>query len=169
MKNFIRKLFIALKISPNLILSTWYIAKAWDLVAHNKYQDADKYIDRAENLLTKKPLNGFVLLNHKIMKSMIKYLADKHHESLKIFENVWLEIANDNNLSNDEKLYLQEYIYSAAKICLGYVQLETKNYNLTFKNITPIDINNINLAKVGKSWKKDFPSRNHHHWYKYGI
>ena len=153
---------------PRLLRATCHINNAWYNIPRGKIHEAEILFNKGEELLRSTPFKGLPLIEFKIMKGYIKFQIDKHKESLDIFEDVFVDIEKDNELSESDKKYLKAYIFGIAEISEKYLMMETNN-NFKLKNISPLKISEVPLDKVSKEWKHRFPSRDHPDWDKYGV
>ena len=134
------------------------VEEAWDLVARDKPEKAEKVFETAEQYLDKLPYEFIVI------KGEIKFRLKKRAESLECYQMAWKQIQASRKLSDFDKKYLHLYMYSTIKLYREFLELK-----LDSLNIDSMDVREVDLQKVSKTWKKRFPYRNHPDWDKYGI
>lgn len=150
----LQRLRIATRIS-------YYSVEAWDLLARGQIEEAESLIDKVEFDTSGLPSEHFVMRAH------IKHRARKYHEAKNLFDDAWLRIVKDKDLTDNEKLYLCGYIMDTAASALDLVRFWNPS-EPDYQFVTAFDIHDIDLQKVPNHMKRNFPMRNHRDWRVHG-
>ncbi len=143
---------------PQMVIASWNVVQAKDLLARNKVNAAEERIDNAictfEHIRPDKKIPEFYIL-----QGLIKFVLDKDVEGCAIYKNAWHELSSTSELSEYDKRYLKGYMY-------GFLHLNGETESLNLEGIDPENFGDIPLDEVSSNLKIDFPFRDHPNWIK---
>jgi hypothetical protein len=133
------------------------LERAWVLVSKKKYAEANLCFAKIDAITTR------LWATAQIMKAYTKYLVSEYNEAALLFDIAWEKVDQEIVYNNEEKSYLKAYIARPAKITADFIKL-TEKPAFQYRNVIDIDVNAIDLRKIRRRLKREFPNRDHVDW-----